>query len=96
MACRTGGERKLDGRRQIAADLSDPAVFDQGIPHDAFRAMRRTEGLVWNDLPGEGPGAGFWSVGRYDDIAAVSRDPATFSSATGHIQIYNIDRKSVV
>ena len=34
---------------------------------------------------------GFWSVGRFDDVVAVSRDTELFSSAAGHIQIYSID-----
>ena len=80
---------------RIDTDLSDPAAFDQGIPQAAFAQMRAAEGLVWNDLPDEGAGAGFWSVGRFDDVAAVSRDPETFSSATGHIQIYNIDEDAL-
>ena len=73
---------------QIVADLTDPAVFDRGIPQDAFAELRALPGLAWNPLP---EGGGFWSVGRFDDIVTVSRDPGTFSSAVGHIQIYNID-----
>ena len=53
---------------RIDTDLSDPAAFDQGIPQAAFAQMRAAEGLVWNDLPDEGAGAGFWSVGRFDDV----------------------------
>lgn len=78
-------------RPEISADLSDPAVFDHGIPQAAFAELRAMPGLAWNRLPQEGEGAGFWSVGRFDDIVAVSRDTETFSSAAGHIQIYNID-----
>lgn len=76
---------------QLDADLSDPGVFDHGIPQEIFAKMRGTPGLIWNPLIDEGPDAGFWSVGRFDDVVAVSRDPETFSSAVGHIQIYNID-----
>lgn len=76
---------------QLEADLSNPGLFDHGIPQDVFAQMRQMPGLVWNPLAEEGPEAGFWSVGRFDDVVAVSRDPETFSSAIGHIQIYNID-----
>jgi len=76
---------------QIDADLSDPGTFDHGIPQAAFAQLRATKGLAWNPLKDEGPEAGFWSVGRFDDIVKVSRDTETFSSAVGHIQIYNID-----
>jgi len=76
---------------QIDADLSDPRTFDHGIPQDAFAQLRAMKGLAWNPLKEEGPDAGFWSVGRFEDIVTVSRDPETYSSAVGHIQIYNID-----
>ncbi|AKS46140.1 Cytochrome P450 [Octadecabacter temperatus] len=76
---------------QLAADLSDQGHFDHGIPQDVFKDLRAMDGLAWNPLPSEGPDEGFWSVGRFDDVLAVSRDPETFSSATGHIQMYNID-----
>ena len=36
-------------------------------------------------------GDGFWSVTRYQEVVEVSRTPTVFSSALGHIQIYNID-----
>ena len=70
-------------------DLADPATYDRGIPHGAFADLRATSGLVRNP---DGPwGSGFWSVTRLDDLVAVSRDPQTFSSAVGHIQIYDVD-----
>ena len=81
----------MTSRPQIDADLSDPDVFDHGIPQGAFAQLRAMPGLAWNPLPAEGPGAGFWSVGRFDDLVKISRDTETFSSAVGHIQIYNID-----
>ncbi|MGC1505604.1 MAG: cytochrome P450 [Sulfitobacter sp.] len=76
---------------QLAADLSDQNLFDSGIPHHVFKQMRGMDGLAWNPLPAEGTDAGFWSVGRFDEVVAVSRDPETYSSAAGHIQMYNID-----
>ncbi len=70
-------------------DLADPANFDDGIPHATFADLRDTPGLARNP---SGPwGSGFWSVTRLDDLVTVSRDPATFSSADGHIQIYDVD-----
>ena len=70
-------------------DLADPATYDRGIPHGAFADLRATSGLVRNP---DGPwGSGFWSVTRLDDLVAVSRDPQIFSSAVGHIQIYDVD-----
>lgn len=85
----------MSPKPSIQADLSDPAVFDRGIPQEAFAELRALPGLAWNPLPAEGPEAGFWSVGRFDDILKVSRETDRFSSAVGHIQIYNIDEDAL-
>ncbi len=69
------------------ADLSDPALYDGGIPHDVFAEIRATPGLCWNPM-GDG---GFWAVTRHADVVEVSRDTETYSSAVGHIQLYDID-----
>lgn len=74
-------------------DLSGPKPFDQGIPHDVFAEMRNQPGLTWN-ATGDTDG-GFWSVARFADVAAISRDTETYSSAVGHIQIYNIDEDAL-
>ncbi len=85
----------MTNRPQIDADLSDPNVFDRGIPQVPFKQLRAMPGLAWNPLPAEGDEAGFWSVGRFNDIVKISRDTETFSSAVGHIQIYNIDEDAL-
>ncbi|MCJ8337241.1 MAG: cytochrome P450 [Pseudomonadales bacterium] len=79
----------MPDRQIFTADLNDAGLFDAGIPQDVFSGMRATRGLVWTPIGAAGDG--FWSVGRFADIVAVSRDPETFSSAAGHIQIYSID-----
>ncbi|MEM9131435.1 MAG: cytochrome P450 [Actinomycetota bacterium] len=75
-------------------DLHDPATFDAGIPQPAFAELRRTPGLV-RSPPAAGDRTGFWSVTRHADVVAVSRDPRTYSSAVGHIQIYDIDEDAL-
>ncbi len=85
----------MSAKQSISIDLADPAKFDQGIPQAAFAELREMPGLAWNPLISEGPESGFWSVGRFDDIVKVSRDPERFSSAVGHIQIYNIDEDAL-
>ena len=72
------------------ADLADPALYSTGIPHDVFDVIRSTPGLSWNAIGGD-PADGFWAVTRHADIVEVSRDTTTYSSAAGHIQIYDID-----
>jgi len=71
-------------------DLHSPDSFAHGIPHEAFAAMRADPGLTWTDAA-PGDERGFWSVTRHPEVVTVSRDPETYSSAVGHIQIYDID-----
>ena len=52
--------------------------------------MRTTPGLTWTPASADGI-RGFWSVSRHDELVKVSRDPETYSSGAGHIQIYDID-----
>jgi len=77
-------------RPPAPVDLNDAGVFGDGIPHDAFAVMRAADGLSWTEAD-DRVGAGFWSVTRHRDVLTVSRDPDTYSSAVGHIQIYDID-----
>ena len=87
-------------------DLADVDLYAQGIPHDVFAAVRATPGLCWNAITDEGqpapaapatPGdnTGFWAVTRHADVVEVSRDTTTYSSAVGHIQIYDIDEDAL-
>ncbi len=74
-------------------DLHSAQAFQAGIPHKAFAEMRNTPGLTWS--PEAGGTKGFWSVTRYEDLVTVSRDTTTYSSAAGHIQIYDIDEDAL-
>ncbi len=76
------------------ADLADPQLYVDGIPHEVFAEIRAMPGLVWNAIGGD-PDDGFWAVTRHADVVEVSRDPATYSSAKGHIQIYDIDEDAL-
>jgi cytochrome P450 len=61
-------------------DLADPSLWDDGVPWELFAALQRKPGVHWSRqavAPEEG---GFWSIVRYDDIFAVTRDFETFSS----------------
>ncbi len=63
-----------------ALDLSDLELWRDGPPHDVFDALRDEAPLHWSEL-GDFPWeSGFWSVIRFDEIAAVGRDHETFSS----------------
>jgi cholest-4-en-3-one 26-monooxygenase len=59
-------------------DLMDPVVFRDGIPHDYFRALRRSGRLTQGrDKDGEP----FWNVVRHQDVAMISRDAIAFASS---------------
>ena len=64
--------------RPADIDLTDLELYADGIPHDVFRALRDEAPLFWNDE--QDGNQGFWSVTRYDDVAAVDKDAETFSS----------------
>ena len=61
-------------------DLLDLAHYEVGPPHALF-AQLRAEAPVFRHAEPNGPG--FWAVTRYDDVVAVSRDAATYSSYEG-------------
>jgi len=68
------------------ADIVDPDTYVRGVPYATFERLRRDDPVSWWEEPpgADGvAGSGFWAVTRYDDLLAVSRDVATFSSARG-------------
>ena len=62
-------------------DLFNPDTYVRGVPHDAFRFLRKEAPVYFHPEPDGG--AGYWALTRYDDIVAVSKDPGRFSSARG-------------
>jgi cytochrome P450 len=62
-------------------DLTDLDMWARGVPYDEFARLRREDPVAW--FPEEAPNSGFWSIHRYADIVAASRDVAAFSSARG-------------
>ncbi|MBI1350910.1 MAG: cytochrome P450 [Actinomycetales bacterium] len=60
-------------------DITDPALYANGIPHEVFAELRRTEPIAERRYAGRP----FWAVTRYQDLVTVTRDPDTYSSARG-------------
>jgi cytochrome P450 len=58
-------------------DLTDPDTYAAGMPYDAFRELRRWAPVAWHPFK---DGAGFLALTGYDEVVAVSRDSATWSS----------------
>jgi len=68
----------------LALDEINPGSFDFWLRDDvdgALARLRRERPIAWHQHPDSG--RGFWSLTRFDDIAAASRDWETFSSAWG-------------
>src|SRR5207244_4878228 len=69
---------------RLALDEINPAGFDFWLRddvHGAFAKLRHERPVAWHQHPDSG--RGFWSLTRYDDVAAATRDWETFSSAFG-------------
>ncbi|HLY14390.1 MAG TPA: cytochrome P450 [Candidatus Limnocylindrales bacterium] len=58
---------------EIDAALNDPAFVRD--PYPVFRRLRDEDPVHWS------PSWGMWLVTRYEDVAAVARDPLRFSNA---------------
>ncbi|MEZ5557815.1 MAG: cytochrome P450 [Pseudomonadales bacterium] len=58
-------------------NLLDPKTFAHGHPHEQYAWLRDNAPVYWHEEP-DGPG--FWALTRHAEVAAVGRDPATFSS----------------
>ena len=58
-------------------DLTDPDTYVAGMPHEAFRELRERAPVAWHPYK-DGPG--FLALTGYDEVLAVSRDSATWSS----------------
>jgi cytochrome P450 len=62
-----------------AVDLADVRLFADGPPLELFARLREEAPVHWTK-PGR-HATGFWSLTRHEDILAVDKDWATFSSA---------------
>jgi cholest-4-en-3-one 26-monooxygenase len=74
------------GRDIESLELTEPGLWTDGPPHEAFREMRSRCPIHWTEsfqlFPEE---AGFWSVTTAEDVQAVSRDWRTYSSELGGV-----------
>ena len=71
----------------IAPEIADPRLYLDGIPHERFAQIRGMAGLAWHPYGDNG----FWAVTRHADVRAVSRNPAVFSSAIGHTNLWDLE-----
>src|SRR3954454_10642706 len=81
-----------------AVNVFDPAVFAEGIPHDAFRRLRDEAPVAWQDEHPVGPwpaAPAYWAVTRYVDVRHVLASPGDFSSRAGATQIRDPDAEDL-
>ena len=62
-------------------DLTDPDTYLAGMPHEAFRELRRRAPVAWHPYRD----GGFYAVTGYDEVLAISRDSGTWSSQTAGV-----------
>ena len=65
-------------------DLLDLDRFQRLEHWEMFDRLRQEDPIAWHEYPGA---QGFWNVVRHEDLVAVNRDTATFSSEAGGISI---------
>ncbi len=68
-------------------NVTEPALYLDGIPHERFSTIRSMPGLSWHPYEGDG----FWAVTRHDEIKAVSKNAQVFSSAIGHTNLWDLE-----
>jgi len=71
------------------ADITSHDTYTHGVPHATFTRLRSEDPVHWTE---EKDGSGFWSILRYDDALAVSRDVETFTSSKG-IRLEEMDEQ---
>ena len=74
-------------------DIASPEVYERGIPHESFRLLRERDPVHWH--PWAWTGGGFWAITKYDDVMAVAKEWETFSSAKGHIYLWELDDEAL-
>jgi len=81
-------------------NLWDKDRFVQGVPHEWFDTLRREAPVYWHegDPTFHGPQGGasaFWAVTGYDEVVAINRDNAAFSSAERLVFMWDPDEESL-
>jgi cholest-4-en-3-one 26-monooxygenase len=76
----------LDGIDLLAS------TWGRHVPHDQFDRLRVEAPVAWHP---EVDDTGFWAVTKHEDVVAVSRDSATYSSEVGGVFIPTQDEEAL-
>lgn len=73
-------------------DLANPDTFADGFPHAYFRHLRAEDPVHWNEVKFDRDrnGDGFWSITKFADVKALSKNPEVFSSWKGGTNIFEL------
>ena len=76
-------------------ELHNPDVFVRGVPHDAFRVLRKEAPIYFQKEANDRRGRGYWALTKHEDVIAVSKDPARFSSHRGGTNIEDYEEEDL-
>lgn len=76
-----------DSMELAAIDIASPEVYELGIPHEAFRVLRKHDPVHWH--PWDWSGGGFWAVTTRADLTNVTRDWNTYTSVQ-HVNLWEL------
>ena len=65
-------------------DVYSPDRYVNGAPYEDFARLRRESPVYWQPTP---DGDGYWAITKHADVAEISRDAQTWSSARGFVVI---------
>ncbi len=70
----------------VGFDPTDPGLIEERIPHEEFAALRQSSPVHWVEQPQEARAgfvgaSGYWALTKHEDIAAVSKNSKSFSTA---------------
>jgi cytochrome P450 len=72
-----------------SVDIASQELYEVGVPHEGFRLLRDHDPVHWHPWPWKGDG--FWAITKHADVVAISKDWETFSSAEGHIYLWDLE-----
>ena len=81
--------------RIAEVELHNPDIFVRGVPHDAFRVLRKEAPIYFQKESGDRRGRGYWALTKHEDVIAVSKDPARFSSHRGGTNIEDYEEEDL-
>ena len=71
-------------------DITDPAVYERGIPHATFARLRQQSPVAQLEYHGKP----YWAVTRYRDLLTVTRDAFTYSSAKDFVNLWDLTEEA--